>query len=223
MKIQTILFMCNDFARAKFTLENFNKWNPESPILVVNSGGESPERHLKHIPNTSFIDAPNLWHKKTSCGQGSFGPLFADYLFDYGLNSEYDYTLLLETDVLTNRKISTEPRYDISGPTNFCGETELPLYEHLSLEPDVHTGCGATMFTHNYFKHIKDNNYIFFKNLFESHSKHYFMDLVLTLAARVCDLSYGYWEETANVPIHQWQGKICPADYNKTLIHNYKI
>lgn len=64
MKIQTILFMCNDFARAKFTLENFNKWNPESPILVVNSGGESPEPFLKHIPNISFIDAENLWHKK---------------------------------------------------------------------------------------------------------------------------------------------------------------
>lgn len=27
MKIQAILFMCNDFARAKFTLENFVKWN----------------------------------------------------------------------------------------------------------------------------------------------------------------------------------------------------
>ena len=106
MKIQAILFMCNDFARAKFTLENFRKHNPEIPIRVVNSGGESPESSLSHIPGIEFVDAENLWHKKTYNGQGSFGPRFADYFFDFGLNNNFTHTILLETDVLTNRTIT---------------------------------------------------------------------------------------------------------------------
>jgi hypothetical protein len=60
MKIQAILFMCNDFARARFTLENFNKWNPEVPIRVINSGGDCPKPYLEHITNIEFVNAPNL-------------------------------------------------------------------------------------------------------------------------------------------------------------------
>jgi len=223
MKIQAILFMCNDFIKAKFTLENFYRWNPDIPIRVVNSGGECPKPYLNHIPNIGYIDAPNLWHKETHCGKGSFGPQFADYLFDYGLNENYDYTLLLETDVLTNSKITKEPKYDISGPTFLAGPSERFLYQELNLEQNVHTGCGGTMFSKKYFREIKKNNYSLFNSIFEKHSKHYYMDMISTLVGRAANLTYGYWEETSNIPFHEWNDEAFIVDYTNTLIHNYKI
>jgi len=140
MKIQAILFMCNDFDRAKFTLENFNKHNPDIPIRIINSGGKDPKPYLSHILNTEIINAPNLWHKKTSCGKGSFGPEFINYFFEYGYNSKFSHTLLLETDVLTNRAITKEPLYDIAGPTNPCGHNEHILYDYLKIKGNrLHT------------------------------------------------------------------------------------
>lgn len=216
--------MCNDFARAKFTLENFNKWNPDIPIRVINSGGDSPKLYLEHIPNTEFIDAPNLWHKQTLCGVGSFGPKFAKFLFDYGLNSNFTHTLLLETDVLTNRKIAIEPKYDVSGPTNPCGHNEIILYKYLNISENfLHTGCGGTIFSYNYFKTISENNFQFFQDIFDKFPANYFMDLILTLAARVHGLSFGHWEEVSNIPIHFIDGRMVNVDMSKTLVHNYKV
>lgn len=224
MKIQAILFMCNDFARAKFTLENFSKWNPDIPIRVINSGGDSPEPYLRHIPNTEFIDAPNLWHKKTLCGVGSFGPRYYDYLFEYGLNSDYSHTLFLETDVLTNRKISISPKYEISGPINPCGHDEIILYKYLNISENfLHTGCGGTIFSYNYFKTISEINFQFFQDIFDKFAPNYFADLISTLAARVHGLSFGHWEEVSNIPIHFVDGNMVNVDMSKTLIHNFKV
>ncbi len=216
--------MCNDFKRAKFTLENFSKHNPEIPIRVINSGGNDPKEHLKHINNIEFINAPNLWHKKTLCGVGSFGPEYYDYLFDYGLNENFTHTLFLETDVLTNRKIKIEPKYDICGPNNPCGPNEHVLYEYLQINaPIMHTGCGGTMFSLNYFKTIKNKNFSLFKELFDKFSQNYFMDLISTLVARNAGLTFGHWEEVSNVPIHHIDGKLTYCNMNATLVHNFKV
>lgn len=224
INIQAILFMCNDFARAKFTLENFVKWNSSIPIRIINSGGKSPKCYLEHIPNITFIDADNLWHKKTHCGKGSFDYRFADYLFDYGLNSDFDYTLCLETDVLTNRSISIIPQFHMSGPITPCNDKEKKLYEYLNVsDPFHHTGCGATMYSYSYFKTIKEKNFDFFIDMFNKFPEHYYMDLIATLAARVNGLSFGHWEEVSNIPGHFIDNRWTRTNYNATMIHNYKI
>jgi len=226
MNIQAILFMSNDFSRAKFTLENFNKHNPIIPIRIINSGGEDPEPYLRHIPNTEIVNAPNLWHKKTSCGKGSFGPGFIKYFFEYGYNSDFSHTLLLETDVLTNRQITKEPKYDISGPTNPCGENEHILYDYLQIKGSrLHTGCGATIFKYKYFDVIGNNKeyYDLYQELFDKFSANYFMDLILTLVGRKAGLTVGHWEEVSNIPIHFIGNKLHIADQTQTLIHNFKV
>lgn len=218
--------MYNDFARAKFTLENFCRYNPNIPVRIINSGGDDPKPYLGHIPNTEFINAPNLWHKKTSCGKGSFGPKFIEYFFEYGYNSEFSHTLLLETDVLTNKQITKEPLYDISGPTNPCGHNELVLYDYLGIKNNfLHTGCGATAFSYKYFYVIKNNAsyYCLYQELFDKFSANYFMDLILTVVGRKAGLTCGYWEEVSNIPYCYINNKISQADYSKSLIHNFKI
>lgn len=224
MKIQAIMFMCNDFKRAQFTLENFRKHHDDVPVRVVNSGGESPEPYLSHITGIQFIDAPNLWHKKTHCGVGSFDPRYFDYLFEYGLNPNYTHTLFLETDVLTNRAISIAPSYDMAGPTNFCGPSEHVLYDAVNINSyRVHTGCGATIFSHNYFTTIKAGNYFMYQRLFDVYPQHYFMDLIATIVARLHGLTFGHWEEVSNIPMHVIGYNIKHVDMNATLVHNYKV
>jgi hypothetical protein len=225
MKIQTILFMRNDFARAKFTLENFRKHNPIIPIRVINAGGDSPKSLLSHISNIEFIDAPDLWHKKTHCGRGSFGPKFADYFFDFGLNENFTHTLLLETDVLTNRTITIEPKFDIAGPNNPCGPKEFALYDALNIgNPRIHTGCGGTIFSNKYFTTIKEKNLFgLFQELFDKFPQNYFMDMILTLIGRIAGLSFGHWEEVSNIPMHVVNNEFVDADMNATIIHNFKV
>lgn len=227
MKIQAILFMCNDFAGAKFTLENFNKWNPEIPIRVINSGGNCPKPYLSHIKNIEFINAPNLWHKKTLCGKGSFGPMFSQYFFDFGLNKDFSHTLLLETDILTNRSITMPPKYDISGITNFGGHEKV--YNYLQLKGHrLHSGCGGTIFSHNYFNQIiKSNNYLLFNDLFNKFSEYYYMDFILTVIGRKANCTLGNWAEVSEtknyMAIQNDTIFIKSPDMNATLIHDYKI
>lgn len=228
MNIQAILFMCNDFARAKFTLENFSRWNPEIPIRIINSGGNSPRPHLEHIPNTEFIDAPNLWHKQTVCGIGSFGPKYYDYLFEYGLNNQYTHTLLLETDVLTQRKIIKQPTYDISGITNFGGHESI--YNFLNIDGHkLHSGCGGTLLSYNYFERIASDKNIkdLFNILFDKFSEYYYMDFITTIIGRKAGCSLGNWSEVSETKsyhgIHMDKEYLVLPNPAATLIHNYKI
>jgi len=224
MNYHAIMFMCNDFKRAQFTLENFRKHNPGISIRVVNSGGDSPEPYLSHVGGIEFIDAPNLWHKKTACGTGSFGPQYFDYLFEYGLDPNYTHTLFLETDVLTNRAVTCVPRYDMSGPVNFCGPAEHALYDAVGIsEYRVHTGCGGTMFSKRYFTTIKAGNYALYQKLFDAYPQHYFMDLIGTIVARLHGLTFGHWTEVSNIPQHVIDREVKKVNMNATLVHNYKV
>lgn len=223
MNIQTILVMCNDFERAFFTLHTFRRHHPNVPIRVINSGGKDPSSYLSSL-NVEVVHSHNLWHKKTHCGVGSFHPDFAKVLFEYGMNKKYDHTLFLETDVLTNRPITIEPKFHISGVTNPCGPKEMALYDHLNINSNfLHTGCGGTIFSSKYFFHIYENNFNFFTDMFDKYPENYFMDMILTLAARVSGLSFGYWEEVSNIPIYHIGNQSYNANYNQTLVHNFKI
>lgn len=220
MKIQAFLVMKNDFTKLDFTLSNFCKHNPDIPVLVMNAGGDSPEYITNKYSSVKLKHCEDLW------ANPSFSPKFAEYFFEYGLNHEYTHTILLETDVLTNRKITKTPQYDISGAFNYGASNQI--YEYLKIDKDhLHTGCGGTIFSYNYFKTIKENNFNIFKDLFEKFPKEYYMDLMLTLAARVNNVSFGVWEELSNVTGHYkkindtWTP--VPCDYNATMIHHYKV
>jgi FkbM family methyltransferase len=220
MKIQAILVMKNDFTKLDFTLSNFCKHNPDIPVLVLNAGGESPEQITKKYHSVNLKHCEDLWAKP------SFGPKFADYFFEYGLNENFTHTILLETDVLTNQKITKLPLYDISGCLNYGGSHQI--YEFLGIKDDhFHTGCGGTIFSLNYFKKIKENNYNIFQTVYEKYPNEYFMDLMLTLAARVNGLTFGDWEEVSNVTGHLKKindtYQLASCNYSATMVHHYKV
>jgi hypothetical protein len=227
MKIQALLFMCNDFDRAKFTLEKFNKYNPDIPISVINSGGESPINYLKHIPSiVEYVDTDDLWHRKTHCKRGGFGLPFLEILFNYGLNENFTHTLYLETDVLTNRKITIEPKYDMSGVMVGCGPKEQFLWDYLNIAPPhYHTGCGATIFRKNFFIKLYENSKInkMFYDLYDQFPEYYYMDLILTLVAKKTGLSCGHWAEVSDVRGHMINDHFFSGDLSATLVHGYKI
>jgi hypothetical protein len=228
MKLQAIIFMCNDFKRLDFTLEGFTKHNPDIPVLVVNSGGNPPNEITDKYSSVTLNNAPNLWHKQNHSGPGSFGPQYYDYLFEYGLNENFTHTIFLETDVQTNGKIVHEPLYDLSGPLGGNGAAEDFLYTYYNIpEPRLHTGCGGTAFSLNYFKTIKEKNYDFFQKAFDKMSRHYFMDMITTFAARRAGLTFGDWDAVSN---HEYthkkiQGNYVrvPCDYTASLVHNIKV
>jgi hypothetical protein len=227
MKIQALLFMCNDFDRAKFTLENFSKHNPDIPISIINSGGKSPKKYLDHISSiVEFIDTEDLWHRKTHCGRGGFGLSFLDILFSYGLREDFSHTLYLETDVLTNKKITIQPNYDMSGVMVGCGPKEKFLWDYMKISPPhYHTGCGATIFKKNFFTTLYENSKInkMFYELYEKFPENYYIDLILTLVARKIGLSCGHWEEVSDVRGHMVGDTYKRHDNNATMIHGHKV
>lgn len=222
MKIQAILVMCNDFKGAQFTLENFRKHNPEVPIRVIN-GGNDCTPYVSHISDVEIINTPNLWNANTTCRVFGLGPKYFDYLFEYGLDCNYTHTLYLEPDVLTNRAITIPPQYDISGPLNICSPTDYPLYDALGINDyRVHTGCGGTIYSYNYFKTIKVKGFEIYQQLYDLYPQHYYQDLIATVVARVHGLSFGHWKECSNIPAHIIDNQIVPVNMNATLVHKYK-
>lgn len=228
MKIQAIMMMKNDIKRMNFVLENFFKHNPDIPVLVYNCGGNSPKEEVSKFSNAKLIDYYDIWHKKTHCGVGSFDPRWHKLMFNYGLNSEYTHTLFLETDVLTTKKITIEPKYDMSGILNYCGSKELELYRHLNLELAPHSACGSTIFSIDFFKKCEKNLHLVDK-WFEEKSENFFADLVMTLLGRLSDCTYGYWEECSDlrgyhVPIGDGKYRYVPSsDYSTTFVHSLKV
>lgn len=224
MKINALIFVYNDFKRAVFTLENFSKHNPDIPVRVINDGGEDPTKYISHISNIEIIQSKSIWHSKTHCGKGSFGPEYYDFLFDMGLNNKYSHTLFLETDVLTNRKITVTPNYDISGVMNKCGAEEDYLYDYLELNCErLHTGCGGTIFSKRYFEVISKNGFELFREYFNKFPLNYYSDMISSLVARKCGLSIGHWKEVTNNPAHFVNGELVRMNPNATMIHNYKV
>ena len=226
MKIQALLFMCNDFSRAKFKLENFYKHNPDIDIKVINSGGDSPKKYLQHIKSIiEFIDTEDLWHRQTWCGRGGFGLKYIDILFKYGLDTRYTHTLYLETDVLTNRKITIEPQYDLAGLFVGCGPKEKFLWNYMNIDNyHYHSGCGGTIFTYNFFHTIynDDSKFVLFKELYNKFPQHYYIDLIITLIARVSNVTCGPWEEVSDVRGHIVNGQYT-KNLSSTLLHGYKV
>jgi len=212
--------MKDDFKRLDFTLEHFLKYNPEIPVLVLNAGGNSPEEIIKKYPTVSLSHCEDLWAKP------SFSPKFADYFFQFGLNENFTHTILLETDVLTNNKITIEPKYDISGCLNYGGSSKI--YDFLNITDNCfHTGCGGTIFKYNYFKTIKNGDFEFFKRMFDKFPNDYYMDLMLTLAARVNGLTYGDWDEMSNVTGHlkniNGTFRLVNCNFYSTMVHHFKV
>ena len=218
MKFKAILFMFNDFDRAEFVLSNFTKHHPDTPIRIINSGGETPQLvkqasyiRLNNVDNIEIINAPNLWYGR------SFDNRFFDYLFDYGLDEAYTHMLYLETDVYTLRPITLEPEYDMAGIITGNGPGEQFLYEELDLGwPHYHSGAGGTMFSLNYFQTIKKDFYHLYKELYEKYPNNYFQDMIGTLVSRLSGCTFGRWPDVQNMP--------CDVDEaDCALLHNYKI
>ena len=224
MKIQAIMFMRNELKGAQFTLENFRKHNPDIPVRIINGGVDCSE-YVLHIDGVEIVNTTNLWHfNAASLAMGGFTPEYFDYLFEYGLNQNYTHTLYLEPDVLTNRAITIPPKYDISGPLNMCHQNDYALYDAFGInEYRVHTGCGGTIYTYNYFKTVKEKGYDIYQRLYDKYSKHYYQDIIATLVARLYGMTFGHWEEVSNIPAHIIGNQIVPVNMNATLVHKYKI
>jgi hypothetical protein len=227
MNLQAICFMCNDFARLDFTLSGFCSHNPDIPVTVINSGGDSPSEVTSRFSSVALRNERNLWHRETHCGTGSFGPRYYDILFDYGINGRYTHTLFLETDVRTIRPVQIEPETDIAGVFGCCGGNEHVLYDYLAIEGErYHSGCGATLFSLDYFKKTS-RNFRLFHDLFETHRRNYFMDLITTLVGRKSGCSWGCWAEVSNRWGHYvkydngW--KFVPCNEDATMVHGWKV
>jgi hypothetical protein len=228
MKIQAIMMMKNDIKRMEFVLENFFKHNPDIPVLVYNCGGKSPIEEIKKFSNARLIDYDDIWHKKTHCGVGSFDPRWFKLMFDYGLNKDYTHTLFLETDVFTTKKISIEPKHDMSGILNYCGGNEIELYKYLNLDLAPHSSCGSTIFRREFFEKANANLHLVEK-WFQDRPQNFFADLIMTLLGRISGCTYGYWEECSDlrgyhVPTDEGRYRHIPSsDYSTTFVHSLKI
>ena len=224
MNIQAILFMCNDFSRANFVLDNFCKHNPDIPITTINSGGEPPEKHLNKYDQNTIINCEDLWHKGTHCGRGGFGLKYVEKLFEFGLNKRFTHTLYLETDVLTNSKITQCPKYDLSGVFVTCGPKENFLWKYFNIKDNhYHTGCGGTIFSYTFFDTIYSNYYHLFYDVFKKFPENFYVDLIITLIARYANLTVGPWEEVSDLRSY-WNGNVfVPGNSKNTLVHGYKI
>lgn len=237
MSYTAFLTMCNDEKRADFVLENFTKYNPEIPVIVYN-GGKSAS-YLQDKYDIDYREGPNFWNVFLP-EVGSFTYDWFDLIFDIGLSMSTDHLIFLETDVLTTRKLETEPLYDISGPLVSCGELEsLQAYrywgeyvpwkegkETISWNHKFHTGIGATCYKKQFFQKCEGNlNWV--EEAYKMIPFSCFQDVNISLLGRYSGCTLGDWIEASDtrgsIRINSNSAYYEQCDWSKALIHNYKI
>jgi len=239
MSYTAILFMCNDYKRAEFTIDGFTRHNPDIPLIVYN-GGE-PARDLADRFDIDYREGPNMWKDITRMPPGSWGYEWYKYMFHEGLHMDTDHLIYLETDVQTNRKIEVDPKYDLSGPVTSCGPLCSVLaydfwgsylhdrYDEKSIVFGIktHTGMGATAFSKNFFEKAH-RNLKYVKLAEEKIPLSFYCDLNMTLLATFSGCSYGDWSEVSDNrgtfrknDDGQWY--VDPNFHSAALIHNVKV
>lgn len=240
-KYHAVLFMCNDEKRARWVIENFKEHNPDIPLTVYN-GGE-PCRQLVEDYDIALIEGPNLWHKNTRHKPGSFSYKWFEFLFDLHERHDPDYLIFLETDVKVNRKITIDPKYDVSGPIVRCGLLENMMmydywdaylkgkdfheHDHTNWPHKYHSAMGGTALSRNFFNTCRSKLGLV-KECYELIPFHCYQDVLLSCFARSCGCTLGDWDEASDTRgIHrritdtQWRYE--SQNNNCALVHNIKI
>lgn len=227
MKIQAVMMMKDDIRRMHFVLDNFTKWNPDIPVTVYNCGGRSPAEEIKKYSNVQLIDYIDIWQRKTHCGHGSFSPEWFKLMFKHGLDENYTHLLFLETDVLTTKKITVEPKYDMSGVLNNCGGDVPNLYKKLNLSYSPHGGCGSTIFKRQFFEKCKDN-FSLVDKIFNEMPQYFFADVVITTLGRYSGCTIGSWDDaTQDGYLYLDEDgsftEVKSRKHDAALVHNVKV
>lgn len=240
MKIKAIIFASNDDKKLDFTLKHFKHHNPQIPVLIYNNGSTDMEPLAKKY-NYLYKKIPNIWHKKTHCGVGSFNYEWFEYMFEFGLmNDEYTHILFLETDIYTIKPITKIPKYDMAGPLGFSGLEENVLFKYFNLEKFgykfnqmggilsfPHTGCGGTIYTKEFFTKSQKNLPLI-KKVYKDKIENCYMDLIITYLAIISDCSIGNWSDSTNIWGEYRIGnknelyKLHRTNWKSALIHKIK-
>lgn len=211
MKFRGVLMCKDDFYRLDKTLESFYQYNPQIPIVVFNCGGKSPELITSKYNLVTLRNEEDIWNRGYSY---SFTYKWFDFLFEDAEN--YDYTIFLETDVKTLRKIKNDDvSSDFVGHFGGCSPNDVYLYKKFGIpQPYIHTGAAGTFYSKDYFIKCKPNlNFV--KEYFEKERNNFYQDLAATFLARKSGCSLGYsWDKTIlkgertsnnTIFIHQWK------------------
>ncbi len=221
MDIETIIFCKNDFKFLQGCLTNFRKFNDEH-VCVINCGGDSPQDKFATIENISFVDIPDIWNKGFSY---SFSYDWFKYFFEIGL--QHDYTVLLETDVITLRKFKETDftDYDFIGRFGRCSPNEDFLYEYFNLkDPYLHSCAGGTIFKKSYFEKCEKNLYKI-EECFEKFKNNFYQDMMTTLLGRISNCTFNYWDGCVSKETSDCyaEGRYFKVDYNDPIfVHPYK-
>ena len=205
-----------DLFRLEKTLEHFYEHNPDIPVTVINDGGESPVDIVRKFKNCYLLNEKENSYIRDGgfCRDGTFGYLWFERLFDFGLkNDEYSHILFLETDVLTKSRVVCVPKYDIAGygmvswwvaNEFYCDYFKMKKTKHIKYftpwdqeENDIsflHYGTGGTIFRKEFFEKAKRNLGII-KKLYEENKPQFLQDLAITSLAYISDCTMGEWED----------------------------
>lgn len=243
MSYHAILFMCNDVHRAEWVVRNFRKHNPAIGLSIYNGGVDDRETRERVGLADSYEAGVNLWHRNTRLPVGSFGYGWFEKFYAIAEDRDADHTIYLETDVQTNRQITVDPKWDLSGPLMDPGpESRWLAYdfwgsylrggefeENVNPTPNkYHTGMGGTVFRRNFFVRTRPNLHLV-KRAFEMIPYVFYADLMTTLLGRHCGCTFGDWSEVSDMNgtyrYDEIQNRIYLDKYDPdaTLIHSVKI
>ena len=234
--------MCNDVHRAEWVAHNFKAHNPDIGLTVYNGGVDDVETRRRVIAD-HYEAGENLWHLNTRLRTGSFGYGWFEKLYEVAEERDADHTIYLETDVQTNRAITVDPKWDLSGVLMDPGpESALIAYdywgsylaggefeEHIKPTPNkFHSGMGASVFRRRFFERTRPNLHLV-KRAFEMIPYAFHQDLMITLLGRYSGCSFGDWSEVSDTHgtyrYNEAENRVYLDSYDPdaTLVHGVKI
>lgn len=157
-------YMAYDNEKAtNFVLQNFRKFYPESPVMLISDGGKDFS-DLSRKYNTNFVKLDNIFYTPGIVGayydSRRLKELWRRHLLSVQ-NAKTDYIMILEDDVLVQGEISLSNRFSLKGVVagNKMPKLACDIIQNeggITLN-DEYGACGGAVYNANDFLSIYDD------------------------------------------------------------------
>jgi hypothetical protein len=189
------------------TLSSFRKYYSKEPITLISDRGEDFSQFAKRFGLFYYRSEKNCDPRGNLGKDGALE--YLDRIYQHCLRVASDYVVILEEDVITQRRIQRFPHTHCGGPRfNILAD---PLNQYLreinnTTETYGYAMCGGSIFNREVYIKCYERRSLDL-NLLESLDKRVvqYSDVVLTVIFLVNGYSYGIWEEVSesNHPVEE--------------------
>lgn len=207
-------------------LENFRRFFPTNPIVMISDGGEDFSDIAERY-NCTYFWKENIFGNETNG--------YDKHCYDSKRTIEWwnrqklvcdiceqDYTMIVEDDCLFQSPFSINPPFQLRGvqKSNKLTEPLLREIRNCGYEGDQYGMCGGSVYNAKTFLEIYDD---VIEDIRENHDRLLEQELhYRPLGAVDCSITYHFNKRGHKYESAPWLGQVCEGSTHLPVVHQWK-